>query len=96
VANIRYTINLSDPATPSVQDVQIKGLDGIYQPLDLSSQYNLVTTSYLAGGGDLYQFEGAANVTDTGHIDADILVQYIENEPGGVLNRPNDWLSIIQ
>lgn len=96
VANIRYTINLTDPATPSVQDVKIKGLDGIYQPLDLTSQYNLVTTSYLAGGGDLYQFEGAVSVTDTGHIDADILVQYIENEPGGVLNRPNDWLSIIQ
>ena len=96
VANIRYAINLIDPATPSVQNVQIKGLDGIYQPLDLSSKYNLVTTSYLAGGGDLYQFERAVNVTDTGHIDADILVQYIKNKPDGVLNKPVEDISIIQ
>lgn len=87
VANIRYTVNLTDPTVPTVENIQIMDSDGIYQPIDPSGTYNLVTTSYLAGGGDLYQFGGAENITDTGHVDAAVLAEYVEAQPGGVLNN---------
>lgn len=95
-ANVSYTLDLADPAAPMVRDISIKDANGIYQPIDLASRYNLVTTSYLAGGGDLYAFPGATDVTDTGHIDAEALVQYIETQPGGVLDRLESGISIIK
>ena len=95
-ANVRYTINLADQLDISVEDVQLLDLEGVYQPLDLTAQYNLVTTSYLARGGDFYQFEGATNIIDTGHIDAEAFVQYVQSEPAGVLNRPDSKILIIQ
>lgn len=86
VANIKYDINLSDPAAPVVTNIMVLDGNGVYQPIDSAETYNLATTSYLAGGGDGYQFPGATNQIDTGHVDADILVQYVESQPGGVLN----------
>jgi 5'-nucleotidase len=87
VANIRYTINVADPFSPQVENVQVKGIDGLYQPLSLSDRYNMATTSYLAGGGDFYRFDGAEEITDTGHVDAEVFSQYVERQPGGVLNK---------
>lgn len=95
VANIRYTVNLTDPGSPQVENVQVKDADGIYQPISLEARYNLATTSYLAGGGDLYSFDGAQDITDTGHVDADVLIQYVQAQAGGVLNAVDSGVDII-
>jgi 5'-nucleotidase len=87
VANIRYSLNLSDMTNPQIEHIQIKNRDGIYHPIDLLARYHLVTTSFLAGGGDLYSFTGAENITDTGHIDVDAFIEYVEEQKDVLLNE---------
>lgn len=94
VANVRYAIDLTQSSTPVVSDIQILAEDGTYQALQTAQYYDLVTTSYLAGGGDLYNFPGATDTTDTGHIDAEALVQYIQSQPGGVLTPIDSGITI--
>jgi 5'-nucleotidase len=96
VANLRYTVNLTDSNNPHVENVQVLDAHGIYQAIDPAARYNLVTTSYLAGGGDLYIYEMAHNVIDTGHVDADVLAQYIQAQPNHVLNIIDNNIDIIQ
>lgn len=96
VANIRYSIDLNDSQSPKVVDVQVRGEDGTYQPIGGESSYKLVTTSYLTGGGDGYVFEGASDVVDTGHIDADALVQYVESQAGGVISPLPSKITLIE
>lgn len=95
VANVRYAIDLTQSSTPVVSDIQILAEDGVYQALQPDQNYDLVTTSYLAGGGDLYNFPGATDITDTGHIDAEALVQYIQSQPGGVLSSIDSGINLI-
>ena len=95
VSNIQYSVDLTDPATPTVTNIMVLDENGEFQPLDNNASYNLVTTSYLAGGGDGYQFNGAQAQIDTGHVDADILVQYVESQPGGVLDNINSGITVI-
>lgn len=96
VANIQFTVNLFDPAAPVVENIQVKDAAGIYQPINPTANYNLVTTSFLAGGGDLYSFPGATNKTDTGHVDAAALVEYIQSLPGATLNKPDSGITILK
>lgn len=95
VANITYGIDLTDPQNPQVVDIRIMSAQGVYEPIDLNQQYNLVTTSYLAGGGDLYSFPDATNITDTGHLDGEVLSEYIQAQPGGVLQVLKPAISLI-
>ena len=96
LANVQYTLNLTNPSSPVVQDIQILSTDGNYKPLVSDQIYDLVTTSYLSGGGDLYSFEDATAVTDTGHVDAEALVQYIQAKAGGVINKISAGFTIIR
>ncbi len=96
VANIRFTVNLINPAAPAVENIQVKDAAGIYQLVNPTTNYNLVTTSYLAGGGDLYAFPGATNRTDTGHVDAAALVEYIQALPGATLIKPDSGITILK
>jgi len=95
VANIKYTIDITDISNPVVSDILIKDGTGIFQPLENGTIYNLVTTSYLAGGGDLYAFPNATNIVDTGHLDGDVLVEYIKKQPGSVLMKPDNGITVI-
>ncbi|MFA0809518.1 bifunctional metallophosphatase/5'-nucleotidase [Microbulbifer epialgicus] len=96
VANIHYTINLTDPESPKVENVLVKDENGVFQEIDLSARYYLATTSYLAGGGDLYSFDEAQDITDTGHVDADVLVQYVEGQTGGFVTNIDSGITIIK
>jgi 2',3'-cyclic-nucleotide 2'-phosphodiesterase (5'-nucleotidase family) len=92
---MRYTVNLTNPNQPRVQDVLVKGEDGIYRPIDPAVQYSLVTTSYLAHGGDLYTFEGAEQIIDTGHLDAEVFLQYVREQSGGMLNILENSIEVL-
>lgn len=94
VANILYTLNLIDAANPVVENIKVKDANGVFQPIDPAASYSLVTTSYLAGGGDLYSFAGATNKIDTGHVDAAALVEYIQSLPGATLNKIDSGITI--
>lgn len=94
VANIQYTVDTSTPGAVSVVDVMVKSSTGTYEPLVTDSTYRLVTTSYLAGGGDFYEFPESSNMLDTGHVDADALIEYIESQSGAVLTKISSGITI--
>ncbi|MFK7600720.1 bifunctional metallophosphatase/5'-nucleotidase [Deinococcus sp. SM5_A1] len=87
-----YTFDLSKPAGSRVTAVTLDG-----QPLDDARTYKVATNNFTAGGGDGFtMFKGAPRL-DTGTLDIDILVDYlnanpdITAEPEGrivVLNEP--------
>lgn len=94
VSNLSYSIDLSDPANPIVSNVMVKDSSGVFSPIDTASKYNVATTSYLAGGGDGYVFNGATAITDTGHVDAETLVEYIQSQPGAVLDAISTGITV--
>jgi 5'-nucleotidase len=58
VSGVRYSFDASKPAGVRVSGVTVNG-----KPLDLKKTYTLVTTSFVAGGGDQYaMFKGRPNV----------------------------------
>lgn len=96
VANVHYTIDFTTSGSPLVKDIEVLSSDGSFEPIQASTSYHLVTTSYLAGGGDLYSFAGATDIMDTGHIDATALVEYIQAQPGAVLSPIESGITLLK
>lgn len=94
VANIRYTIDVQALGGPQVFGVEILNEDGVFESANPNQVYNLVTTSYLASGGDGYMFSDAQDMVDTGHIDADALIEYIEGS-GGVIGELASNITLV-
>lgn len=80
VSNLRLQIDIDSQGIPTVSSIDALDSEGLYSPIDLNLTYNIVTTSYLYGGGDLYDFSGAEDVINTGFVDADALVDYIKSQ----------------
>jgi len=65
--------------------------------IDMNKTYRLAVNSYMASGGDGYpKISDHVNFVDTGFVDADMLVEYIQNnsplsvsdfEPGAAIER---------
>jgi 5'-nucleotidase len=75
VSGVRYSFDASRPAGSRVTGVTVGG-----RALDPKKTYTLVTTSYLAGGGDQYEMlKGSRNVTLTTKLtDSGVLRRAIE------------------
>jgi 5'-nucleotidase len=74
VSGIRYSFDASKLPGTRVSDVTVGG-----RPLDLKKTYTLVTTSFVAGGGDQYaMFKGRPNVLKAKLTDSGILQNAIE------------------
>ena len=83
VAGARYMLQEGN-----VQNVEIKNQAGEWEVINEQSLYRLGTNNYIAGGGDAYTiFKNAtAYRYDTGFVDVDIFMDYIEaNTP---IKRP--------
>lgn len=80
VSNLRLQIDIDSQGIPTVSSIDALDSEGLYSPIDLNLTYNIVTTLYLYGGGDLYDFSGAEDVINTGFVDADALVDYIKSQ----------------
>lgn len=78
VSGMRVTYNLTKPPHQRVVSINIlctKCQVPVYEPLEECEFYNVVTTDFVARGGD--GFTKAQNVTDSGPLDLDVLVAYI-------------------
>jgi 5'-nucleotidase len=84
VSNLRVQIDVDSQGIPTVSSILALDDDGFYSPLDPNFMYGIVTTSYLYGGGDLYDFSAAEDAINTGFVDADVLVDYVKRQ--SVLN----------
>lgn len=76
--NVTYTF---DPAAPQDQHITSVVIDGV--PLDPAANYRIGTFSFLTTGGDNFRVlaEGA-NARDSGLIDRDAWIEYLQNNPG--------------
>lgn len=98
VAGIEYTIDTTkeydaQPDTfpestyygpASIQRVTINNING--KPFDRNAKYKVLTSDFLAGGGDTYYgFRSATSKIDTGMLLDDAVDEYLENELGGVI-----------
>lgn len=75
VSGIRYSFDASKLAGVRISNVTVNG-----KPLDPKKTYTLVTTSFVAGGGDQYaMFKGRPNVLKTKLTDSGVLRKAIED-----------------
>jgi len=72
-AAFTYSVDLRKPESNRVSDVRLNG-----KPIASDGRYRVVVNNYLASGGDsLTGFTAGTEVTDTGIIDLDALVDWI-------------------
>jgi 5'-nucleotidase len=81
VAGIAFRINGSAKKGMRVREVRVKMADDTYGALESANTYRMVTSSYLAGGGDgLHILRQAAGYrSDTGFVDAEVLMEYLKS-----------------
>lgn len=78
VSGMRVAYNLTAPPNKRVVSIKIlctKCEVPVYKPLEECEIYKVVTTDFVARGGD--GFAKAQNVTDGGPLDLDVLVKFI-------------------
>ena len=80
VAGISFRIDESAKKGARIRDAKVKMPDGRYVKIEGANTYRIVTSSYLAGGGDgIHTFRDAAGYrADTGFIDAEVLMEYLK------------------
>jgi 5'-nucleotidase / UDP-sugar diphosphatase len=106
VAGMAFRVDESAQKGSRIRDVVIRASNNDYIPIETSKAYRIVTSSYLAGGGDgIHIFEKAASYRyDTGFIDAEVFMEYLKDK--GTIEPPaekrislapdyNAWLTVI-
>lgn len=98
VAGMKYKVNIAKPYDPapetypgstyyppkSIQRVTIQEVGG--QPFDPEQEYAIITTDFVANGGDTYYiFKASDNKFDTGFDCAQIVIEYISEKLNGVI-----------
>jgi len=73
-ANLRYTVDLNQPAGQRIRDLEFRTAAGQWVPFNLSGTYRLITNNFLADGGDGY----ATLRTITGTRREDTFLDYAE------------------
>ncbi|WP_394552456.1 ExeM/NucH family extracellular endonuclease [Agromyces sp. MMS24-JH15] len=75
--NVTYTFDPAAPMDHHITSVTIGG-----QPLDPNAEYRIGTFSFLAQGGDnFWAFRDGSDATDTGLIDRDAWIAYLQAHP---------------
>lgn len=76
--NVTYTYDESQPLGSRITSVTVDGA-----PLDESAEYRIGTFSFLAQGGDNFRvFAEGTGTADSGLIDRDAWIAYLEAHPG--------------
>lgn len=76
--NVTYTFDPNAAMDHHITSVTIAG-----QPLDLAAEYRVGTFSFLAQGGDnFWAFRDGSNTADSGLIDRDAWIAYLQAHPG--------------
>ncbi|WP_456480629.1 bifunctional metallophosphatase/5'-nucleotidase [Nautilia sp.] len=80
LGNAKITIKKDNPSGNRIIDFKIKK-DGVWVDFDENKTYKIVTSAYLAGGGDNYsEMSQAINKTDTGFVEADTFIEYVKQK----------------
>ncbi|WP_434174501.1 bifunctional metallophosphatase/5'-nucleotidase [Brachybacterium conglomeratum] len=75
--NVEYAFDSSAPRDERVFDVRVNG-----EPIDPEGTYTIVTASFLFEGGDnMWALSEAQDVRDTGVLDRDAFISYLEANP---------------
>ncbi|RMI08974.1 ExeM/NucH family extracellular endonuclease [Cellulomonas triticagri] len=76
--NVTYTYDEAQPLGSRITSVTVDG-----EPLDPAAEYRIGTFSFLAQGGDNFRvFAEGTGTTDSGLIDRDAWIAYLEANPG--------------
>lgn len=78
-AGLRFDVNLGAPRGSRLSNVQVRSGAGVYVALDPSATLRLVTSGYLASGGDGYDALTGALRQDLPLEEADQLLWYVQN-----------------
>ncbi len=78
VAGLRFGWDLARPVGSRILSVEVFA-EGTWRPLDRKAVYRVVTSNFLAGGGDGYDmFKAALNSWNLGFVDYEVLAEYIQ------------------
>ena len=79
VAGLRFRLDPSvAPNAGRVSEVEVRGADGTWAPIDPNGVYTIVTNDFMAGGGDGYaMLRDGTNRYDTAIDLADALAEYL-------------------
>jgi 5'-nucleotidase len=77
ISGLSYTWSDARPVGDKV--VQVRGPDG--QPLDRAANYTLTVNSFLAAGGDAFTVLREGTNRQTGPVDLEALVEYVQSLP---------------
>jgi 5'-nucleotidase len=79
VGGMRYSWSASAPAGSRITGIQVSDGRGGFVPIDPNASYRVVVNNFIAGGGDGYSvLQRGTNKVDTGFLDADVLVEYLQ------------------
>ena len=82
-SNVEYTYDSTRDKGDRITGITIDG-----EPMDMGAEYTLVMPSFLASGGDNFTTLAEGSMVDTGSIDLDAFIQYIESLPNQELKAP--------
>jgi 5'-nucleotidase/UDP-sugar diphosphatase len=89
---IRWDADLSQPAGERFTNVEVRGDDGEWGPIDLAAMYTVVTNSFIASGQDGYTTFGVAydegRFVDTGIDYAQGFIDWLTDDAAGVVTIP--------
>jgi 5'-nucleotidase len=67
VSGLKFTWDPNQPVGSRVSNVEVKGADGSFSPIDLAATYKVATLDFMRQGGDGYEtFVNATNAYDFG------------------------------
>ncbi|QCB95326.1 ExeM/NucH family extracellular endonuclease [Cellulomonas shaoxiangyii] len=76
--NVAYTYDASRPQGDRITSVTVDGV-----PVDPAAEYRIGTFSFLAQGGDNFRvFQDGARAADSGLVDRDAWIAYLQANPG--------------
>lgn len=75
-AGLRYTANASSPEGERITAMEVLGSNG-WTIVDPAGRYRVITSYFLAGGGDGYTTFSGIEAMDTGFIDAEVFMDYL-------------------
>lgn len=76
VGGLKYTFDSSQPAGSRIDSVDIGNINIGFVPIDLSATYRIALNNFNFSGGDAFDFTSATNVTETGLLLSDALIDY--------------------
>jgi 5'-nucleotidase len=81
VSGARYTADMTKAEGERIIGVEVLDQGGKWAGLDPARSYRLVTNSFLASGGDGYEvMKQATSSYDTGFVDAEAFIEYVQKE----------------